>query len=53
MDYIICNSRSFWSRSPKEEEEVGSQQEQEEEFLLDMACEIDNFGSFEEYVSAC
>jgi hypothetical protein len=39
--------------SSEEEEEVGSQEEEEERVLVDMACQIDHFGSFEEYVSAC
>ena len=54
--FIICNSK-FWSRSSEEgeeEEAVGSQEEGKGGgILLDVAGQIDDFGSFEEYVSAC
>ena len=31
---------------------MGSQKEEEERLLLDMVCQIDHSGSYEEYVSA-
>ena len=47
---MICNSNS-WSRGERRGGGVAGRERGE--VMLGMASQIDHFGSFEEYVSAC